>query len=251
MKLRTVFLILGLLAANLAPAYERGVYFGYRGSSDQGSSDQGSSGFSSNYQSSNSTSVPYRKIAESPESTDSSDPNLPITSWSSFKNIYAQRTEIRNFIAELNHATKLRLGKGGIVVGRKNPKLFTRMCYRYVKAALKKTHLTKGYLAGRRAVEAKGLLEKQGFVNILTDRNLKGNIQSFNDFPIGTILVYSGGTANYGHIEVKTSTGYVSDFINHRPVTGEGFVGRNRKLIGAYLLEDVLNGFQPKYAKKD
>jgi hypothetical protein len=185
-------------------------------------------------------------------------PSTPAaTDWDTFKNSYGQRSDINGFLNALSVGAGQKIGPGGkIYKGRKPKNRFTKLCYRYVKAALLKSGLSSKYLGGSKAYQAKTHLEKQGFINILKDPSVKSKINSYRDFPTGTILVYSGGNA--GHIEVKTNTGFVSDFINDKPVTGSldkycrrcknSFSGRNRKLIGAYVLGEAFNKVNINYA---
>lgn len=59
--------------------------------------------------------------------------------------------------------------------------------------------------------------------------------------PPGAVLVYKGintrgdKNARYGHVEVKTAAGYVSDYYSANPRTGRGSKGRNRQLIGVMI----------------
>jgi hypothetical protein len=170
--------------------------------------------------------------------------------WNTFKNEYGNRPEITKLIDSLNSGAGKIIGKGGkIKKGSKSKRRFTKLCYRYVKAAMLNAGLSKKYLGGAKASDAGSYLKKEGFINILNNPDVAGKINSLKDFPTGTILVYSGGKA--GHIEIKTNNGYISDFINERPVIGSPekscqncknkFTGRNRKLIGAYVLGDAFN----------
>lgn len=218
------------------------------------SSVESSHNYDPNCNCSNSPKNQFRQLEQVAEKL----PNSPRSiDWETFRNSYGQRSDINGFLNALNEGAGQKIGPSGkIYKGRKPKNRFTKLCYRYVKTALLKSHLSSKYLGGAKAYQAKTYLEQQGFVNILKDPNVKSKINSYRDFPTGTILVYSGGNA--GHIEVKTNTGFVSDFINDKPVTGSldkycrhcknGFSGRNRKLIGAYVLGEAFNKVNFKYA---
>lgn len=180
--------------------------------------------------------------------------------WETLKSSYAKRPEINKFLRTLDYgAGKYIRANGQYSKGNKPKKRFTKKCYKYVKTALLKSGLSTKYLPGAKAVQAKGTLEKEGFVNVLNDPKIKDSLNSYNDFPTGTILVFSGGKA--GHIEVKTDSGFVSDFVNKRPRTGSmnaschnckyKFSGRGRKLVGAYILGEALNDSKFGYAKNN
>ena len=119
-------------------------------------------------------------------------------------------------------------------------------CYRYVKQALLATGAVSDYMPGVAAKDAGPALEQRGFVNML---NQPGNtIRSPYDAPVGSVLVYGpapGATdrnARYGHIELRTQNGFVSDYVSARARTGDassGLQGRDRVLIGVYVKPDA------------
>ena len=103
----------------------------------------------------------------------------------------------------------------------------TGKCFRYVKLALQKSGLVNKYLSGESAKNAGPGLLAQGFKKLSVKNPYKA--------PIGAVLVYSGGA--HGHIEIRTSKGFVSDYFSPAARTGasESGVGRGRKLIGVYF----------------
>lgn len=72
-------------------------------------------------------------------------------------------------------------------------------------------------------------------------QNMIGRYPTPESAPAGAVLVYKGvnpradKNAKYGHVEVRTPLGYVSDYFSDNPRTGKGAVGRNRQLIGVMI----------------
>ena len=94
----------------------------------------------------------------------------------------------------------------------------TWRCWRYVKDALLEARVIDSRPTSPWAKEAGDeLCSRYGFVK-LTVRNPKRA-------PIGAVLVYGGPDA--GHVEIRTATGYVSDFISATPYP--------RPFLGAYV----------------
>jgi hypothetical protein len=181
-----------------------------------------------------------RKVLVNPENAQGVLDNL--------KSSYQHQPQIQNLMDSLYENTskriikrKTRSGKTVFQVSRKKRSEWIGACFRYVKDGLLSSGLTKSRLPHAAAYTAKGQLENHGFYNIWTDKNLKQEIKNYDDIPIGTILVYSGG--KYGHIEVKTDKGFVSDYVSKNPRTGwtSKFSGRGRKLIGAYVLKEAIS----------
>ncbi len=119
-------------------------------------------------------------------------------------------------------------------------------CYAWVKRALQQSGAVPVYLDGVAAKGAGPQLEKYGFRNVLGSPQY--NIKSAYDAPKGAVLVYGaapGATdknAKYGHIEIRTDTGFSSDFNSTRARTGppgNGLEGRGRVLIGVYIKPDA------------
>jgi hypothetical protein len=93
-----------------------------------------------------------------------------------------------------------------------------RLCWRYVKAALYRANLLN-YLPTTAYAKHAGdeLAYKFGFKRIAVSDPYKA--------PIGSVLVYGG--KGPGHVEIRTATGFVSDFASRTP--------SKRPLIGVYV----------------
>lgn len=94
----------------------------------------------------------------------------------------------------------------------------TRMCWHYVKAALLRANLLS-YLPTSAYAKHAGdeLIYKFGFRRIAVNNPYEA--------PIGSVLVYGGQGA--GHVEIRTASGFVSDFQSATP--------SKRPLIGVYV----------------
>lgn len=119
-------------------------------------------------------------------------------------------------------------------------------CYAWVKTALQHSGAVSDYLPGVAAKGAGPALEARGFQNVLGDG--RHAIRSAYDAPVGAVLVYgasAGATdrnARYGHIEIRTASGFASDYSSPRARTGpaeNGLEGRGRVLIGVYVKPDA------------
>jgi LysM repeat protein len=119
-------------------------------------------------------------------------------------------------------------------------------CYAWVKTALQKSGAVSDYIPGVAAKDAGPALERRGFVNILNRPGAE--IRSAYDAPKGAVLVYGaapGATdrnARYGHIEIRTDSGFASDYASANARTGaaaNGLTGRGRTLIGVYVKPDA------------
>jgi len=94
----------------------------------------------------------------------------------------------------------------------------TERCWGYVKNALLKAQVVPTRPTTEYAKEAGTELEsKFGFTRI--------SVVSPFDAPVGAVLVYGGRGA--GHVEIRTATGFVSDFISATPSP--------RPLLGVYV----------------
>jgi hypothetical protein len=93
----------------------------------------------------------------------------------------------------------------------------TRSCWRYVKTALVAAQVLDSYPKTEYAKEAGADLMQQGFKKIAVNDPYKA--------PVGAVLVYGGSGA--GHVEIRTTTGFVSDFDSPKPSA--------RPLIGVYI----------------
>ncbi|MDR3403540.1 MAG: hypothetical protein P4L99_13665 [Chthoniobacter sp.] len=91
----------------------------------------------------------------------------------------------------------------------------TLLCWRYVKEALVAAGGVNSYPQSSYAKDAGNeLVSKYGFVKLA--------VRSADRAPVGSVLVYGGGGA--GHVELRTSAGFVSDYRCSRP-SGLPFIG--------------------------
>ncbi len=96
----------------------------------------------------------------------------------------------------------------------------TSRCWRFVKQALLAAGAVDSY--------PKTAYAKQAAVELPEDYGFKKlNTLDPEKAPVGAVLVYGGKDA--GHVEIKTRTGYVSDFASDRPYT------HKRPLIGIFV----------------
>jgi hypothetical protein len=94
----------------------------------------------------------------------------------------------------------------------------TWRCWHYVKDALVDARVIDSRPTSPWAKEAGDeLCRRYGFVKLKIRRPTQA--------PVGAVLVYGGPDA--GHVEIRTATGYVSDFISPTPYP--------RPFIGAYV----------------
>ena len=94
----------------------------------------------------------------------------------------------------------------------------TWRCWHYVKDALVDAQVIHSRPSSSWAKEAgTELCEKYGFQKL----NVKSPLQA----PVGAVLVYGGADA--GHVEIRTATGFVSDFVSPTPYP--------RPFLGAYV----------------
>jgi hypothetical protein len=95
----------------------------------------------------------------------------------------------------------------------------TWRCWRYVKDALLEARVIHSRPTSPWAKEAgEELCERYGFVRLKSVRNPM-------EAPVGAVIVYGGADA--GHVEIRTATGFVSDFISSTPYP--------RPFLGAYI----------------
>jgi len=102
-----------------------------------------------------------------------------------------------------------------------------KVCYRKVKDALLAAGLVTKDLVGGSAKTAGAQLLQHHYKKIaITNPYLA---------PVGAVLVYTGG--KHGHIEIRTPSGFVSDYYSPNARTGASQVGigRGRQLIGVYI----------------
>lgn len=94
----------------------------------------------------------------------------------------------------------------------------TSRCWHYVKTALMAANAVDTYPKTEYAKEAGSELENSyGFKKLRVNDPYKA--------PLGSVLVYGGKGA--GHVEIRTNSGFVSDFTSLKPST--------RPLIGVYI----------------
>ncbi|MBU6376668.1 MAG: hypothetical protein KGQ59_11770, partial [Bdellovibrionales bacterium] len=64
---------------------------------------------------------------------------------------------------------------------------------------------------------------------------LPEGMKSLYDAPAGSVLIYDGGT--YGHAEIRSNDGFVSDYFTKRARTGESGKpkGSSRRIIGIWI----------------
>jgi hypothetical protein len=91
----------------------------------------------------------------------------------------------------------------------------TSRCWRFVKTALMAANAIDSYPKTAYAKQAGGELEKTyGFKKLRVKDPYKA--------PVGSVIVYGGKGA--GHVEIRTATGFVSDFstlkCSPRPMIG-------------------------------
>ncbi len=109
-------------------------------------------------------------------------------------------------------------------------------CFRYIKAGLVFAGLVKEYPGEEAAKNAGPQLLKNNFINLLSLPSFRKKIKSPFDAPEGAILVYHGYP--YGHIEMRTADGFISDYFSQRARTGfasDGLSNRGARLIGVYV----------------
>lgn len=122
------------------------------------------------------------------------------------------------------------------------------MCYRGVKNFLAAAGCIRGpySMPSDRAKLAGPDLLNEGFQRLPgPPRGLPTGYKSLNELPPGSIIVYGGeaghdDNAKYGHIEMRTTDGYVSDYFSTRartaPDSDHGPAeGRGRFVIGVYV----------------
>jgi hypothetical protein len=94
----------------------------------------------------------------------------------------------------------------------------TWRCWHYVKDALVASRVIDSRPTSPWAKEAGDeLCRRYGFVKLAVRNPIKA--------PVGAVLVYGGPDA--GHVEIRTATGFVSDFVSATPYP--------RPFLGAYV----------------
>jgi hypothetical protein len=86
-------------------------------------------------------------------------------------------------------------------------------------------------------------MERVRFTDIYADAGYRSRIdENMENVPVGCIVLYKGvnlradRNAKYGHIEIRTADGFVSDYFSARPRTGawERTSGNNRQVTGVF-----------------
>jgi hypothetical protein len=151
--------------------------------------------------------------------------------WSSWENTTGGTFSDPFSSSHLSHAAPLRairnpeidpamLKAGSIAEHRAHPHS-TSFCWRYVKEALVAAGGVSSYPQTAYAKDAgRDLVENYGFVQL--------SVRSPERAPVGSVLVYGGPGA--GHVELRTATGFVSDFYHRIPA--------NLPFIGAFTRLD-------------
>lgn len=95
----------------------------------------------------------------------------------------------------------------------------TKKCWRYVKKAMLAAKLINSY--------PKTVYAKQAAVELPRDYGFR-KLSTRDPYaaPVGSVLVYGG--KNAGHVEIRTATGFVSDFASRTP-------SPRRPLIGIFV----------------
>lgn len=92
----------------------------------------------------------------------------------------------------------------------------TSKCWRYVKTALLAAGAVDSYPKSVYAKQAAQELPRSyGFRRIRCSDPLRA--------PLGSVLVYGGADA--GHVEIRTASGYASDFVSRTPYTKRPLIG--------------------------
>ena len=96
-------------------------------------------------------------------------------------------------------------------------------CWHAVKAALYAGGLVpRGSLTTGAASSAISDLRRQGWTNLVTHG--QSDLRSRPDLaPVGSVIVYSDSQGGYGHTEIRTSKGFVSDYFSPVPAMGRRF----------------------------
>ena len=128
--------------------------------------------------------------------------------------------EIAHFLGPKSHQIRYdtrMIRAAQIALSRAYPRPTWR-CWHYVKDALVDAQVIDSRPTSPWAKEAGDeLCRRYGFVKL--------KIRNPKQAPVGAVLVYGGADA--GHVEIRTATGFVSDFISPTPYP--------RPFLGAYV----------------
>jgi hypothetical protein len=130
----------------------------------------------------------------------------------------AKRKLSKTTLAKIDPSLNPRLAQAATIAQERANAHSKSKCWRYVKQALLAAGAVDSYPKTALAKQAGAeLVNDYGFVKLpVTDPYAA---------PIGAVLVYTAKGAP-GHVEIRTATGFVSDFSTDKP--------SKRKLIGVY-----------------
>jgi hypothetical protein len=149
-----------------------------------------------------------------------------IAAQASEESLYNKRAAVKLDASKLSlfgpEASKYRYDKRMIraaeIAAERAKKNSTSRCWRYVKTALLASNTIDSYPKTAYAKQAAAELQQSyGFKKISVSDPYKA--------PLGSVLVYGGRGA--GHVELRTETGFVSDFQSEKPSP--------RPLIGVFV----------------
>ena len=125
--------------------------------------------------------------------------------------------ETKSLIAVMLDGSKIKRNEARTKTGTKAAEKATGRCSMFVAIGLTKAGCTQNY-ACYRAKNCDAALISQGFTKII---DYKTRYKTLYDVPPGAIIVYNptDGTPN-GHIEMRTETGFVSDYLSPKPRPG-------------------------------
>ncbi len=110
--------------------------------------------------------------------------------------------------------------RASVIADRQALSRSTLKCWRFVKTALLQAGSVSSYPQTVYAKEAgRELVENYGFVKLA--------VRNPSRAPVGSVLVYGGRGA--GHVELRTTTGFVSDYRSRTPA-GLPFIGAFAKV---------------------
>jgi hypothetical protein len=117
-----------------------------------------------------------------------------------------------------NYRYDSRMMRAAEIAAARARKHSTSRCWRYVKTAMLAANVIDSYPSTAYAKQAGAeLYQRYGFKKI--------DVRDPYKAPVGAVLVYGGNGA--GHVEIRTKSGFVSDFASATPSP--------RPLIGVYI----------------
>ena len=116
-----------------------------------------------------------------------------------------QKNRIVHPMAKIDPRLDPRLSRAASIADERAYAHSKSRCWRYVKQALVASGLVSSY--------PKTALAKQAGEELVRDYGFKKlPIRDPYKAPVGSVLVYYKGRSNAGHVEIRTKTGFVSDF---------------------------------------